>query len=158
MGGAINNSSGLCNFLLVHFDGQRLPEWPYAINLTTLISVTATVFKAALLAGVSEIISQAKWTWFRKSHPVNDLQRSDEASRGIWGALEFLATIPGALVGTVAAAVVLLSMAVGPFSQQAIKPVTCQQANPSATASIPAANLAQRGRVPLRSWLIPTYP
>jgi len=132
-------------FLLVYFDGERVPEWPYTINLTTLVSVIATIFKAALLAVIGEIISQAKWSWFRKSHAVNDLQRFDEASRSGWGALKFFLTIPKTFIGTIAAAVILISMAIGPFSQQAIKSVTCQQANPSAIASVPITNFAAGG-------------
>src|SRR5207247_7320122 len=69
-------------FLLVYFDGQQIPDWPYIINLTTLVSVITRIFKAAFLAAVGEIISEMKCSWFRKSHPVNDLQRFNDANRG----------------------------------------------------------------------------
>ncbi|KAK0732165.1 hypothetical protein B0H67DRAFT_640464 [Lasiosphaeris hirsuta] len=145
-------------FLLVYFDGRRVPEWPYTINLTTLVSIIMTVFKAALLATVAEIISQEKWTWFQKGRRLIDLQRFDEASRGSLGSLKFFATIPKTVIATLAAAVTLVSLAIGPFSQQAIKTVTCQQSSPSGVASIPVANIADGGSFRYGAGLYRLYP
>ncbi|KAK1832975.1 hypothetical protein QBC39DRAFT_347306 [Podospora conica] len=132
--------------VLVHFDGRRNPEWPVAINLTTIVAVTVTVFKAALLAAMAEIISHTKWLWFRKRHEVMDFQRFDEASRGSLGAMKFLSGGGiKTLTGSLGAAVVLLSAAVGPFSQQAIGFVPCLEPNPGGDASIPVVNLASGG-------------
>lgn len=40
-----------------------------------------------------EGIGQLKWQWFKTSHPLYDLQKYDEASRGPWGALKLLRSI-----------------------------------------------------------------
>lgn len=131
--------------ILIHFDGRRVPDWPYTINLSTLVSLMATLFRAALLAVVSEIISQMKWSWFQSRHRLIDMERFDQASRGVLGVLKFFGTVPKTTIGTSAAGVVLVSLAISPFSQQAIKSVICQEPNPSASASIPASNIASGG-------------
>ncbi|KAK5657155.1 hypothetical protein OQA88_3212 [Cercophora sp. LCS_1] len=128
--------------VLVRFDGKRVPEWEHSINLTTIVALISTFFRAALIAVMAEVISQAKWLWFGKSRRLIDLQRFDEASRGFAGALKFFATVPKTVIGTFGAAVIIVSAAIGPFTQQAIKTAVCQQPNPSANASIPVAGFA----------------
>ncbi|KAK0649695.1 hypothetical protein B0T16DRAFT_508580, partial [Cercophora newfieldiana] len=131
--------------LLIYFDGKKVPDWPVAINLTTVISLLVTVFKATLLAAMAEFISQTKWLWFRKNRRLMDLQNFDEASRNALGAVKFLGGGVRTFTATLGAAVVIVSVAAGPFSQQAIKTVTCLQPSPAGSASIPVVNVASGG-------------
>jgi hypothetical protein len=39
---------------------------------------------------VAQVISQLKWEYFRTPRPLYDLDRYEEASRGVWGSTLFL--------------------------------------------------------------------
>ncbi|CAJ2512623.1 Uu.00g007420.m01.CDS01 [Anthostomella pinea] len=97
------------------------------------------------MAVTSEIISQAKWSWFwssrskpaRRGRPLSGLQTFDKASRGPLGSLLLIGTglrNPVLLMSLIA---VLLSIAMGPFSQQAVRTIDCTYVDPTQTAFIP---------------------
>jgi hypothetical protein len=50
--------------LLISFNGQRVPDWGYSINLSTLLALLATVLRAIIVTVTGQIISQAKWAWY----------------------------------------------------------------------------------------------
>ncbi len=127
--------------ILAHFDGQQVPQWPLQINLTTLVSLLATIFKAATISVVAEAISQAKWFWFGRPRRLMDLQRFDRASRGVIGSLQLFGRVSavGPIAG-IGALITIVSLAIGPFTQQSIKTVSCQYPTPGINASIPVAN------------------
>lgn len=134
--------------LLAYYDGRFMPEWPFEINLNSAIAFLSTFLRAAILAAVAEIIGQIKWTWFtERTRPLHHLQDFDSASRSVLGSLRLLAVVAwnwsftsAGLLGICAALVTIASLAVGPFTQQAIKTVTCPQLMKNARSSIPAAN------------------
>lgn len=134
--------------LLVHYDGQYMPEWPFQINLNSAIAFLTTFLRAAILAAVAEIIGQIKWTWFtERTRPLHHLQDFDSASRSVLGSLRLLAVVmwhwsftSAGLLGVCASFVTIASLAVGPFTQQAIKTATCPQLQRNARSAIPAAN------------------
>ena len=71
--------------ILAAFNHRALPQWPYQINLNTLISVFSQISSTALAGPLAECISQLKWLWFtRRSQPLGDFQSFDSASRGPW--------------------------------------------------------------------------
>ena len=72
--------------VLLKLDGRPLPEWPFSIQLNSVLSVLAVSAKATLVLPVSQALSQLKWTRFRQTRPLLDLQRFDDASRGPYGA------------------------------------------------------------------------
>jgi len=131
--------------ILAHFNNREVPRWPVSINLNTLVSLFATVFRAATLAAVAEVIGQLKWTWFRRPRSLLDLQRFDQASRGAYGSLLLLFQAPGDALGVLAAVLMIASLATGPFAQQAVRAVPCEQLVPDVNASVPVANLFQVG-------------
>ena len=56
----------ISNFvILLHYDGQLAPDWGSYMNLTTLLALLATVFRACLTFCLSNMISQSKWWWYR---------------------------------------------------------------------------------------------
>lgn len=108
-------------FVLIHYNGSFLTDWPLPINLNTVVALLSTVFRASLVMVLAEILSQTKWTWFRDgSRPLSDLQVYDEASRGLLGSFKLLGVLRGGFRGNLlalgAAIVTILSLAVGPFT------------------------------------------
>ena len=75
-----------------------------------------------MLFAVTECIGQAKWLLFRKrSESLTDFYSIDEASRGPWSAFRLLFRIRGrATLASLGALVVVLSLAVDPFTQQVL--------------------------------------
>lgn len=129
--------------ILAHFNGQTVPDWPLSINLNTVIALLATLSRALILLTVAEIIGQSKWSWFpRQPRPMNALQRFDSASRGLLGSMSLLFTAPGSIFSLAGSLVVIVSLAMGPFAQQAIKSIDCEQYVPDSNASVPAAHYA----------------
>ncbi|ROV91205.1 hypothetical protein VMCG_09358 [Cytospora schulzeri] len=136
--------------LLSLYNGKHMPEWPFSINLSTVIAALSTFLRAAILAAVAEIIGQVKWTWFtERTRPLHHLQDFDSASRSMIGSLRLLGVVlwnygwtSAGFLGMAAAVVTIASLAVGPFTQQALKTATCPRSVPNATAAIPVAYYA----------------
>lgn len=134
--------------LLAYYDKKTMPEWPLDINLSAAINLLSTFLRAAMLAAVAEIVGQIKWTWFtERTRPLHHLQDFDSASRSVLGSLRLLAVVmwnfgftSAGLLGIGAALVTIASLAVGPFTQQALKTSTCPTLAPNARAEIPIAN------------------
>ena len=100
------------------YQDQPLPQWPYNVSINTLISILAAITKAAMLLVIAEGLSQLKWTWFRRTRPLQDMARYDMASRGPWGSLRFLLSSRGGdLITSVGAIVTVASIAIDPFAQ-----------------------------------------
>lgn len=126
--------------LLCHYEGQQVPRWPFSINLNTLIALLSTILRTTMLVSAAEVISQAKWIWFSEPRPLSHLQDFESASRSVTGSFKLLFNAPQASLATVAALVTISSLAIGPFTQQAIKTVACPQILEEANASIPIAH------------------
>ncbi|KAI8959210.1 hypothetical protein F5Y11DRAFT_333769 [Daldinia sp. FL1419] len=125
--------------ILSHFDGHEVPEWPLSINLNTLIALISTIMRAAMLVGVAEVISQTKWTWFSRPRPLRHLQSFDQASRSITGSMSLLFVAPKSAFGVLGALITVLSLGVGPFTQQTVKSVACLRTHSEVNASLPVA-------------------
>lgn len=76
--------------MLLAFNHKSLSDWPYRIKLNTLVSVFAQISSTALAIPLSECISQLKWLWFTRNHPLSDFDSFDKASRGPWSSLLLL--------------------------------------------------------------------
>ncbi|XP_044717747.1 uncharacterized protein HRG_08389 [Hirsutella rhossiliensis] len=106
--------------LLANFNGQELPRWPYSININTLASLLTLCLRAALVIVAAEIVGQSKWIWFHgNTQRLSDFQTFDEAAA--------------------AAVTTILSLAISPFTQQAIKTVSCARLTSKASARVPVA-------------------
>lgn len=127
--------------ILVYFDGQTKPEWGYSINLNTLVALLSTIARAFILVTVAGVLGQAKWLWFlQQSRPLSHLEQFDVASRGWTGSFRLLSSLPRDPFALGSCLVIILSLAIGPFAQQAIKTTTCPQYSEQARASIPIAH------------------
>ncbi|KAK8137285.1 hypothetical protein PG984_005225 [Apiospora sp. TS-2023a] len=128
--------------LLLHYRGQPYPQWRVGINMSTLVSVQSTLLRAFTVTALSEILGQLKWSWFQgpRGRPLADLEHFDKASRGPLGALQLLFRVPRSPLGLLASVAMIASMAIGPFTQQALKAVGCERPVPGAQVSVPVAN------------------
>ncbi|OTA63214.1 hypothetical protein K449DRAFT_433322 [Hypoxylon sp. EC38] len=126
--------------VLSHFNGQQVPEWPFSINLNTLVALISTIMRAAMLVAVAEVISQTKWSWFSRPRPLSHLQYFDEASRSVSGSLSLLFVAPGSALGVLGALITILSLGIGPFTQQTIKTVPCLRTHNEQKATLPLAH------------------
>ncbi|KAK4231687.1 hypothetical protein QBC38DRAFT_465306 [Podospora fimiseda] len=113
--------------ILDKFDGRSTSEWVWKINLNTLTAILATILRAALMYPVAQIISQEKWLWFASSPKrLSDLDTFEDGSRGPWGALLLFPLIVRHRPLTIMAIFVLvLSLGIGSFVQQATRTSDC---------------------------------
>ncbi|KAJ3495927.1 hypothetical protein NLG97_g3038 [Lecanicillium saksenae] len=141
--------------VLGSFNGRMQSEWSHSININTLMALLGTALKACLVGTLAAIISQSKWIWFYEeqqaaaqttSHEKSsqDLQRFDSASRGVFGSLKLMGKLPQGMrrspLAFLSAITLILSIAIGPFIQQAIKTETCPMQHPvGEKASLPVA-------------------
>lgn len=129
---------------LGHYDNQVTPDW--SINVNTVVSILTAILRACMLFVVANVIGQAKWSWFDKTRPLAHLERFDNASRGIFGSIQLLFTAPASLLAVVGTLLTIAAAAIGPFAQQAVKSVTCQQVLPGENATVPVTNYAYPSR------------
>lgn len=124
--------------ILLPYDNQPLPQWPYHISINTLIAVLTTVLKATALLILAEGISQLKWEWFTKDRRLHDLVVFDAASRGPIGCIQLILNGRGGhLIASLGAVVIILSLAVDPFTQQVVRYWDCRRNNAQSQALLP---------------------
>ena len=101
---------------------------------------------------IAQVISQAKWTWYTgtQARLLQTFQDFDSGSRGTLGSLFLIPkVIRHSPIAALGALVMVVSLAVGPFVQQAIKFTTCASPVLGATASLPYANYVPRQGITL---------
>ncbi|KAK5113160.1 hypothetical protein LTR85_010978 [Meristemomyces frigidus] len=127
--------------VLLKFQNRPLSDWRFPIAPNSLLSVLLTVAKTLLLLSVAESTTQLKWNHFaRQPRPLRDFQVFDDASKGPWGAVQLLWHTRGsALLASVGALIILLSLAMDPFAQQ-ILAFTPQLVPAASNASVPVAD------------------
>ncbi|KEZ41920.1 hypothetical protein SAPIO_CDS6623 [Scedosporium apiospermum] len=130
-------------------DNRPLSQWHMPINPNALISIFATVAKAALLYPVAECISQFKWLYFRRyARKTIDMQRFDDASRGPWGSFCLLWHSKRrdalAVIGCI---ITILALAIDPFAQQIVSFPSRTVPSDTATAWIRRAQAYDSGTI-----------
>ncbi|KAK3684521.1 hypothetical protein LTR37_020196 [Vermiconidia calcicola] len=130
--------------VLLSVDDTPLADWsmPFGIQPTALVAILITLCKLFLLDVVAEGISQLKWVYFeQRSHKLEDLERFDNASRGVWGSMKFLYFIHWqAIFGFVGALITILAVAMAPFAQQSLSFYTKAVADPESPPSVYRSN------------------
>ncbi|KAJ2899135.1 uncharacterized protein MKZ38_003382 [Zalerion maritima] len=111
---------------LATYQNKRYPNWAYDINLNFLVAIYTIVLRALLLVPLAQIISQGKWTWFSDARPIRDLEVFDSASRSAWGSIRLLFLTWRPNKATLSAIVILMTFAIGPLAQQAVRTELCQ--------------------------------
>ena len=111
------------------YDGRGLDDLhlPAGFTLNGLIAAIATFDRVFLIVPVGSAISQEAWLWFAhnggKANPksrLRDLNLSDSASRGAWGAFIFIFYTPWRWLTLLGCIISILSLAIGTFTQQLI--------------------------------------
>ncbi|KAK8067533.1 hypothetical protein PG996_006645 [Apiospora saccharicola] len=119
--------------LLIEYNNKLVSDWRFPINLTTLLALMSTIMRAALFVPITSIISQAKWQLFGgdRPRPLQDLQDIDMGSRGMIGAINIVPLAARASIPTLVAVLLsIVSLGIGPFVQQALRTVPCDQIVP----------------------------
>ncbi|KAK7955895.1 uncharacterized protein PG986_005117 [Apiospora aurea] len=114
--------------ILPHANSHAQEEWTLNITLNSPINILSTLFRACLAATAAEVISQQKWIWFWSAPTVGR-------------PILLLAT--GSLQQPFIVfpiAIVLSSLAVGPFAQQSIRTVYQEMPSGLGTASLATSN------------------
>ncbi|KAF4962268.1 hypothetical protein FSARC_9657 [Fusarium sarcochroum] len=127
-----------------HYDQKVLKQWPYDINLNTVIAILSTFMRAAMMLVVAELVGQMGWQALREPRPITDIHHFDNGSRSMVGAFKLLWSVPPRLLSIVAAIVIILSPAIGPFTQQAVTNVPCPRTVLGASASLPISHYVPR--------------
>ncbi|KAJ9615758.1 hypothetical protein H2200_001835 [Cladophialophora chaetospira] len=125
--------------VLSQYNHKPSPSWPHNITLNTVISILATTFKALMLAATAEAISQTKWLWYRKAHPVSHIQRFEDASRGIPGSFRLLYIVRFKHFVVLGALITIIAIGTDPFFQQTVQYRACNVVNPRLNSSVPIA-------------------
>ncbi|KAI8716548.1 hypothetical protein NCS52_00948900 [Fusarium sp. LHS14.1] len=125
-----------------NWDGNNNGTGGAGITLNALVAIIATIFRAILAFVALQVLAQLKWDWVSgRFRPMNDVQRFDDASRGAWGSLELLPLValhrPLAVVAII---VVVVSLAVGPMTQQTMQTYYCARVVEGRPAAISVAN------------------
>ncbi|MCJ1466696.1 hypothetical protein MMC07_005316 [Pseudocyphellaria aurata] len=125
--------------LAMHRD-RPLPHWPGLISINSLIAIFTVILKVTLMMPVAEGVGQLKWHWFQESRSLIDLDQFDAASRGPWGSILLIFSTYKHPLAVSGAFIMLLALAIEPFSQQVTQYYQCLQPIPNVIASIPRTN------------------
>jgi hypothetical protein len=125
-----------------NWDGNNNGTGGAGITLNALVAIIATIFRAILAFVALQVLAQLKWDWVSaRFRPMGDVQRFDDASRGAWGSLQLLPLValhqPLAVVAVI---VVVVSLAVGPITQQTMQTYYCARVVEGRPAAISVAN------------------
>jgi hypothetical protein len=108
-------------FLLFKVQDKPYENWKFYVGLNPTISTLTTVARGTLLLSASACLSQGKWLHFVKQSQLHALDVFDQASRGPLGALNIIIKTNTYLgLPTLAAAITVLALAIGPFAQQVV--------------------------------------
>lgn len=141
--------------VLFTYHSKAVPTLPSGLTLNALISLLATISKAAMLVSVTSCLSQLKWQWFRHPQKLVHFNTLDEASRGPWGSFGLLLKIRRPSLVGLGALVVILAVGIDPFMQQVISyPTTSIEASGSFVARAQAYDSG----LSLRTCKWPYYP
>ncbi|KAL1847413.1 hypothetical protein Daus18300_013945 [Diaporthe australafricana] len=134
----------LCAIIGILYPNQTkiLPDWPFDVSINTAVSILSTGLKTCAVLILTEGISHLKWKWFLKTRPLHDLVVFDNATRGPWGCLRLLFLPRGThLAASLGAGLILLTLAVDPFTQQLVRYYDCKQTSARARATLPRATM-----------------
>ncbi|KAH6616770.1 hypothetical protein C7974DRAFT_475168 [Boeremia exigua] len=130
------------------YDGHAIPDFPSGMTFNTVISIYAVIIKSAGGLVAAEALSHLKWTWAVKDFKsLSDIVVHDDASRGPLGALQLLFHFrwknPRSSLG---AAVILMLLALDPFTQQIVRQISCVKNVDGLEASISRTRFIDAGR------------
>lgn len=108
--------------ILRTYQEKSLSSWHFYFDTTpnTIIALLSTLSRTALIVPVASCISQLKWIHLASSpRRLREFQVLDEASRGPWGSLNLIWSLHfKTKLATWGAFITIVSLAMGPLSQQ----------------------------------------
>ncbi|KAI0396431.1 hypothetical protein F5Y17DRAFT_102136 [Xylariaceae sp. FL0594] len=107
--------------LLVWIQNKPYYEtWKFPLSINAVLAILTTASKTSQLFPVGEAIGQVKWVDFKAApQRLISWEMYDRTSRGPQGAAEFLLRMRASLA-TLGALVILLALALDPFTQQVV--------------------------------------
>ncbi|KAK0609395.1 hypothetical protein B0T14DRAFT_501180 [Immersiella caudata] len=128
--------------LLIKVRNMPLEAWGLPIQPNSLISIFTTVGRTSMMVSIASCLSHLKWShYLRRADKLDGLQLFDDASRGPWGAAEMLLHIRrGSSLGWALALVTVVSLGIGPSSQQVLDFPSRESVMRNATASLGRAD------------------
>ncbi|KAH7073613.1 hypothetical protein BKA63DRAFT_575899 [Paraphoma chrysanthemicola] len=94
-----------------------------------VLAILGAIMRAAMLLPVATAIGQLKWGWFRTGQRLLDMERFDEAARGMLGSAKLLWTLRFRNVATVGAALTILTLPLDALVQSAVRIPVMMQPN-----------------------------
>lgn len=130
---------------LLYLDNKPLISWTAHISPNTVISILSTLCKATLLTVIGACIAQLRWMYYRSApQKLKEIDTFANASKGIAGSVKMFWTVskkqtPGR-VATFGAFLVVIAIAIDPFSQQVLKYQVQDVATQGLAATMPVAH------------------
>jgi hypothetical protein len=59
-------------------------------HIFPILAISSAIMRATMLLPVATAIGQLRWSWFRSARRLIDIERFDEASRGIIGSAKLM--------------------------------------------------------------------
>jgi hypothetical protein len=80
--------------VLHHYNSWDVDLWSHSWALSSLVGFLATISQITMAVPLASGISQLKWTWYRESRKLTDLDKFDQSSRGPFGSVKLLFSRP----------------------------------------------------------------
>jgi Protein of unknown function (DUF3176) len=80
--------------VLYHYNSWDVDSWSHSWALNSLVVFLATISQITMAFPLASSISQLKWTWYRESRKLADLNKFDQGSRGPFGSVKLLFSRP----------------------------------------------------------------
>ncbi|CAI0644526.1 unnamed protein product [Colletotrichum noveboracense] len=133
--------------LLILYDGKPQESWSSnVLTLNGLVALLATLCRTFFMVAISAALAQGKWNQLSgrndaSHYQLRDFAIFDDAAKGPWGSAKLLWRFKGFHIACLGAALSILSLAFGLFSQQLIGLRTIEITNDSvgATGRVPRA-------------------
>lgn len=135
--------------IALNIDGIWLSQWHLDLQPNTVVSILTTACQSSLMFSVAEIIGFSKWFYFQTgSRHLKELVTFDSASRGPLGSINILWPGRSGLrpwIAYAGALITIMSLAMGPFSQQIIRLRESQVQFTEVSSTIPVTNTWDSG-------------
>lgn len=90
-------------------------------HIFPILAISSAVMRATMLLPVATAIGQLRWSWFRSARRLIDVERFDEASRGIIGSAKLIFYVRFRNFATIGAALTILALPLDALIQSAIR-------------------------------------
>lgn len=86
-----------------------------------VLAILSAIMRAVMLLPVATAIGQLKWGWFRSERRLVDIEKFDEASRGMLGSLKLIWTLRFRNIAVIGAALTILALPLDAVIQSSVR-------------------------------------